>query len=133
MKNTSPTASDVKLWRRLLLVALIGTVPLFIVSWVLITKSYSGSIDFVIQEQKGIAFQRPLEQLLDLLPRYQAAARQTQAGDGSAAPRLAELRRLINTSMDLLAANYNGDPGRDLKFTDAELASRKLDNARLSV
>jgi PAS domain S-box-containing protein len=133
MKRSSLTASDAKLWQRLLLVALAGTVPLFIVSLVLITKSYSGRIDFIVQERRGIAFQRPLEQLLDLLPRYQAAARQSLAGDGAAAPILADLRQQIDRAVDLVAANYMGDQGQALGFTDEKLALRNRGRARLSV
>src|SRR5665213_3592364 len=133
MKNGSLSVSDTKLWQRLLLVGLTGAVPLFIVSLVLIKLSYSSSINFAFQEQRGIAFLRPLEQLFDLFQRYQAAARQTLAGDDSAAQKLADLRQQIDKSMDLLAANYNGDLGQALAFTDAELALRKRDNARLSV
>jgi PAS domain S-box-containing protein len=133
MKSRTSNVSGLNLWRRLLLVGVTGAVPLFIVSLVLIKWFYGGSINFALQEQKGIAFQRPLEQLLDLFPRYQAAARQTLAGEGSSSSKLADLRRQIDSSMDAFAANYNGDLGRALKFTDAELASRKLDNARLSV
>jgi methyl-accepting chemotaxis protein len=81
---------------------------------------------------RGNAFQRPLEVLLDLFPRYEAAARKAQAGDESAKAELADLQRQMDSQFDTLAANYNGDLGRALKFTDTELAARKRDNARLS-
>jgi PAS domain S-box-containing protein len=132
MKNWTLQVSDLKLWQRLLLVALTGTVPLFMVAVALINASYSGGIDAARQEKRGIAFQRPLEQLLDLVPRYQAAARQAVVGDPAASSELAELRRQIDQAMNSLAVEYNGALGRALKFTDAELTMRKRDNARLS-
>jgi len=93
MKNWTLHVSELKLWQRLLLVALTGTVPLFIVAVALINASYSGGIDSARQEKRGNAFQRPLEQLLDLVPRYQAAARQAVGGDSVALSQLAELRQ----------------------------------------
>ncbi len=133
MKNWMLHVGNVNLWQRLLLVALTGTVPLFIVAVALIKVAYSGGIDFALQEQRGNTFQRPLEQLLDLVPRYQAAARQAVAGDPGASLQLAELRRQMDQTMNSLAVEYNGGLGRALKFTDAELARRKRDNARLAV
>jgi len=111
-------------WQRLLLVGIVGAIPLFIVSLVLIRSSYSGSINFSLQEKRGLAFQRPLEQLLDLLPCY-------QAGGVPGRPDPKELQRQIDLALALLATNYQGELGRALKFSDTELAVRKRDNARL--
>jgi len=133
MKNWTLHVSELKLWQRLLLVALTGTVPLFIVAVALINASYSGGIDSARQEKRGNAFQRPLEQLLDLVPRYQAAARQAVGGDSVALSQLAELRQQMDQAMNSLAVEYDGALGRALKFTDAELTMRKRDNARLAV
>jgi len=46
---------------------------------------------------------------------------------------MADLQRQIDSQLQTLAASYNGELGQALKFTDAELASRKRDSARLSV
>ena len=124
MKRPDTHARDLSWWQRLLLVGIVGAVPLFIVSVALIRSSYSGSINFGLQEQRGIAFQRPLEQLLDLLPCYQAGG-----VPGRSDP--AELQRQIDRAMDDLAAKYRGELGRALKFSDKDLAVRKRDNARL--
>lgn len=133
MKTGIHNSGGIKLWQRLLLVVLVGAVPLFIVSLALIKVIYGDALDFTLQERRCVAFQRPLEQLLDLLPRHQAAARQATAGDASANTRMAELQREIDLAIKALAANYRGDMGRKLKFTDADLASRKRDHARLPV
>jgi PAS domain S-box-containing protein len=133
MNNPSPTARDAKLWKRLLLVAVIGTVPLFIVSLLLINRSYSSSIYFILREQSGITFQGPLEQLLDLVPRYQAAALREHPGEAAPVPGTASLRQQIDAAMSALAANYNSDLGLSLGFTDAKLATMDRESARLSI
>ena len=124
---------QMKLWHYILLAAAVGILPMTgIVSFVIGT-SVNKDIAFGTQEMRGDAFQRPLEQLLDLFPRYQSAARKAQAGDDSAKAGMADLQQQIDSQLQTLAVNYNGDLGRALKFNDAELASRKRDNARLSV
>jgi len=133
MKRTPLQAADLKLSRRLLMVALTGTLPLFVVALLLLTWSYRGKIDFILQERRGIAFELPLEQLLEAVPHYQAAARRSLAGDGSAARERADLARQIDALVATISTNYNGDPGQTLGFTDAKLALRNRDAARLSV
>ncbi len=133
MKNKPLRAGDIKLWQRILLVGLTGTLPLFIVSLILIKTSYSDSIHFGKQERLGITFVRPLERLLYLVPRYQAAARQAVAGDRTANPELTRLQQQINQELDRLADHYQGKLGKVLKFTDAELAAQHREIARLSV
>ena len=108
--------SDIALWRRLLLVALTGAVPLFIVSLTLIKTAYSELIDFGQQEQRGNALQRPLERLLDLLPRYQAAAQQALVAPGSASSEANELRAQLEQAFAALADGYDGELGRALKL-----------------
>lgn len=132
MKNKPLQANNIRLWQRLLLVGLTGTIPLFIVSLILIKITYSDSIYFAVQEQRGIAFQRPLEQLLFLVPRYEAAARQEASGGVGATNEVTGLRQQIDMEMDLVATNYNGTLGRALKFTNRELARRGRDTGRLS-
>ncbi len=122
---------SLKLWHYILLAAVIGLLPMTGILLFVIGTSVNKDINFGLQELRGDAFQRPLEVLLDLFPRYEAAARKAQAGDESAKAELLDLQRQIDSQFDTLAANYNGELGRALKFTDAELAARKRDNARL--
>ena len=122
-----------KLWHYILLAAAVGVLPMTGILMFVIGTSVNKDINFGAQEMRGDAFQRPLEQLLDLFPRYQAAARKAQAGDDSAKAGMADLQRQIDSQLQTLAASYNGELGQALKFTDAELASRKRDSARLSV
>ena len=122
-----------KLWRHFVLVGLTGAVPLFIASLMLINATYLKPIHFSQQERRGLTFQRLLEPLLVLLPRYQEAARRTAAGEPSEAFVLADLQQQIDQAVYRLSTNYQGHLGAQLKFTDAELALRGRDNARLAV
>jgi methyl-accepting chemotaxis protein len=128
MKNTR----SLELWHYILLAAIAGLLPMTGILLFVIGTSVNKDINFGLQEMRGNAFQRPLEELLDLFPRYEAAARKAQAGDESAKSGLTDLQRRIDSQFETLAANYNGELGHSLKFTDAELAARKRDNARLS-
>ncbi len=121
-----------ELWHYILLAAIIGVLPMTGILLFVIGTSVNKDIAFGLQEMRGNAFQRPLEQLLDLFPRFEAAARKAQAGDEAARAGMTDLQRQIDAQFETLAANYNGALGRALKFTDAELASRKRDNARLA-
>jgi methyl-accepting chemotaxis protein len=117
----------------ILLAAVVGVLPMTGILLGVISTSVNKDINFGMQEMRGNAFQRPLEQLLDLIPRYEATARRAQAGDESAKRELTDLKGQIDSQFDALTAVYNGSLGRALKFNDAELAARKRDNARLSV
>jgi len=123
----------VKLWQWIMVVVLAGIIPLVGISSFLIYNSINKSISFGQQEIRGNAFQRPLEQLLDLLPRYEAAARLAVAGNESAKTTMADLQRQIDQVFDGVTVSYNGKLGQALKFTDAELAARKREDARLAV
>jgi len=125
--------SSLKLWHYIVLAALTGVLPMTALLFFVIGTSVKKDIDFGTQEMRGNAFQRPLEELLDLFPRYEAAARQALAGDDSAKARMTDIQKQVDSQLETLSANYNGELGRAMKFTDAELASRKRENARLSV
>jgi hemerythrin-like metal-binding protein len=122
-----------KLWHYIALTAAIAMLPLTGILVYVIGTSVNKEINFGALEKSGNAFQRPLEVLLDLIPQYEAAARKAQAGDISGKAEMANLQQQIDGQFNILSANYNGDLGRTLKFTDEELAARKRDNARLSV
>lgn len=122
---------SLKLWQRVLIVAATSSLPLLVIAAWLINVSVSKDIRFTLLEAQGNAFLRPLEQLLDLLPQCQLAARQELAGDVSAAAARAELQRQIDQIMAVLAANNQVHPGRGLplKYDDAP----RQGQARLAV
>jgi len=100
-------------------VALTGAVPLFIVSLTLIKGSYSEPIRFGEQEQRGNRLQRPLERLLDLLPRYQAAVARSLAAGGVPTQEPQVLAREIEQALAQLGNDYRGEPGRALELDEA--------------
>ena len=124
---------SLKLWHYTLLAAMAGVLPMTGILLFVIGTSVNKDINFGLQEMKGDTFQRPLEQLLDLFPRYQAAARKALAGVESAKHDMADLQQQVDSQFEKLSANYNDELGRALKFNDAELAARKRDDARFSV
>jgi hypothetical protein len=125
--------NSLKLRQYLQLAAAAGLIPMTCIVLYVMNSTGNKDINFTVQEMRGNTFQRPLEQLLDLLPRYEAAARKAQAGDSSAKTEMSGVQQQIDAHFDALTSIYNGDLGRALKFTDEELAARKRDNARLSV
>jgi PAS domain S-box-containing protein len=133
LKSEARSPSDTRLWRRILLVGVTGSAPLFVVSLLLINLAYSGAIDFGLQEQRGNAFERPLEHLFELLPRYQAAARAALAASPSTELSLPEAKRQIDEAVSRVASEYEGELGHALQFNDAALRSRDRTDARLSV
>jgi len=131
--DQTQSARDNAVWKRIVLVGVTGALPLFLVALVLIHVAYSDAVDFGLQEQRGNAFERPLEHLLELVPAYQLAARRQLAGEPAAGLTLTESRREIDEGLRAVAAAYDGELGRALQFSDAELLARHRPNARLSV
>jgi len=121
-----------KLWHRIALVALTGTVPMVLITVYVISTSINKDIAFGVQEMKGNTYQRPLEKLLNLLPQHQAVAREALAGETAAKNQLAQLQQQVDQAFGDLGV-VQRELGAALKFTDAELAARKRENANLSV
>jgi PAS domain S-box-containing protein len=112
-----------------LLLAVTGALPLFLVALVLINLAYSGPIDFGEQELRGNALERPLERLLELLPRYREAARHTLSDPNANPDELSNTRLQIDRAVSALAAAYDGELGRALHL--AGPADAKPDGSRL--
>src|SRR6187549_1719602 len=132
VKDNARSTYDTRLWQRILLVGLIGALPLFVVSLLLINVAYNDALDFAIQERRGNAFQRPLSGLIGLLSRYQAAVSRPLA-EGTKDLELSETERQIDVALRALKLEYEGELGRALQFSDAALHATNRDNARLSV
>lgn len=118
-----------KLWHRIVLVNLTGVLPLVAICLYVITTSIKKDIDFGLWETYGNAYQRPLAQLLDLLPRYQETARAALANDADARSRLPGLQSQIDQAFSDLNA-MQAAFGEPLQFTAEGLASRKREQAR---
>ncbi len=107
------------LWQRMALVILAGVAPMAAITLAVITISINKDIDFGRWETYGLIYQRPLERLLDAIPRYQNA---TAANERDA------LRQQIDEAFSALdqAQTSVGDA---LQFTDAGLAARQRADA----
>src|SRR6187399_2935991 len=69
-----------RLWRRLVLVAITGAVPLFLVSLFSVHSSYSPEVHFSQQERRGVAFLSRLDVVFEALSRYTESIAATRAG-----------------------------------------------------
>ena len=123
---------EIKLWQRLVIVALAGTLPMVAITMYVISSSINKDIRFGVQESRGNAYQRPLEKLLELFPQHEALARKTLAGDAAATSQLPQVKQQIDQALGELD-NVQHTLGVALKVNDAELAARKRDNARLAL
>lgn len=132
-KDKTQKERDTRLWLRILLVWLTGTIPLFVVSLVLLNIAYGGLVDFGRQEQRGSAFQRPLEHLFEAVLEYQTFARQQAAGSPADPELLARARSQVDAALGVVTKEYQGELGQRLQFTDQALLSRDLGEARLQV
>lgn len=101
---------------RLALLAVVFVVPLTAIIVWLILHSINPNIEVASLEQAGDAYQRPLEQLLDLVPQHHLAATSDQ-------PRIASE---IQQALQALAA-VQSEYGEDLQFTQEGLSKRKRD------
>ncbi len=105
-----------KLWHRVLIVAVTSSLPLLLISSYLINISVSKDIQFTVKEIGGSKFLRPLELLLDLIPKYQAEVLKVAAGDAAAGSNVQLLKGRIDSAVALVTANCNEDLGRMLGF-----------------
>lgn len=120
-----------RLWHTLVLVAGTGFLPMLAVTVFVINTSINKDINFGKQELRGNAYQRPLEQLLSLLPRYQAAVEEAARSAGTPRDGINALAQKIETALDALAT-MQAEHGEALQFTPEGLASRKREHATLS-
>jgi hypothetical protein len=116
-----------KLWQNIALVILAGVVPMVVITLGVITVSINKDIDFGRWETFGLAYQRPLEQILDALPQYREACRKS-VGAGTSADSRAAVEERIDKAFAALAAAQD-EVGERLQFTAEGLASRKRASA----
>ncbi len=118
-RNTIPR---IKLWQSIAAVIAVAVVPMVAITLGVVTISINKDIDFGRWERFGLVYQRPLEQLLDALPRYRHAA---DTADRAAAD---AIRAEIDEAFGRLAAAQSA-VGEALQFTPAGLRSRHRESA----
>src|SRR5450631_1982143 len=133
MTDNMRVVRNTRLWLRILLVGLTGALPLFVVSLVLINISYSGAIDFGQKEQRGNAFQRPLQRLFQRLPTYQTAVRRTLAAQTPDQLELSKARQQIDEALKAVVAADAGELENASQLSALERKWAELERAPLSV
>jgi PAS domain S-box-containing protein len=132
LRDKTQSLRDRTLWKRIVLVGLTGALPLFAVSLILIQVAYSDAIAFGVQEQRGNAFERPLERLFEALPMHQVASKHKLDSVAGAEAELLQAKQRIDEALQEVSAAYAGELGSALRFTDAELGASHRAHARLS-
>ena len=111
---------------RLLFISIAFSLPIGMLLFQMV-KEVNEDIRFARWETYGNAYQRPLMQLLELIPRHQIAAMTTDAKAG--APALRTIAAGIDEAFDGLET-VDRRLGVDLGFTTVELAKRKREHVR---
>ncbi len=113
--------------RKLILISVSLLLPLGVVVWMLLDL-LTGTIRGAQLEQEGIAYQRPLEELLKHLGQHQALAHRFLAGETDVEDALRRERTGVGQALaELEAAQVRY--GKDLQFTEAALAARERSGA----
>ncbi len=116
--------NQLKVSQKLMLISIFFVMPDSLMLYLFIS-GINQDIRFTRWEQKGNAYQRPLENLLERLPEHQWLAQ----APADPAPRLAKQAQ-IDTAFEQLA-EVDARIGADLEFTDEGLAKRKREHCRV--
>jgi signal transduction histidine kinase len=118
--------NHLKVSQKLGLICIFFVMPDSLMLYFFIT-GINANIQFAQLEQKGNEYQRPLEDLLDLIPQHGSLA----AAAATGAPRAKEQLALKQAQIDAAFRNLHAVDARigvDLQFTDEGLAKRKREH-----
>jgi len=121
--------SNLKVSQKLMLISIFFVLPDSVMLYLFIT-AINDNINVARLEQKGNQYQRPLEELLELIPQHRELAQRVLdhvPGSGEAMARKAEQ---IDAAFQELAA-VDSRIGVELQFTDEGLAQRHRENYRV--
>ena len=125
--TASPPPAPDRVWQKLVTISVFFILPNALMLYFFIT-GLNANIHFARLEQMGIEYQRPLEKLLELIPRHALLAEDADAPVGRG---IAESRAEIDVAIaDLIAVD--GRLGVDLQFTDEGLGKRAREHCRAS-
>lgn len=123
---------QMSLGQRIAAVGCLFALTVAVALYYFITKGFSKDIEVATQEQYGDAYQRPLEQLLELIPQHQLAARQYLSGRKELQSQLSSIETQVEPALHSLQ-EVDARLGRVLQFTTEGLAQRKRDHARANI
>ena len=122
---------NLKVSQKLMLISIFFVMPDSLMLYLFIT-GINANIEFARQEEKGNQYQRPLEDLLELIPQHRLLADQARAGGEAVAEQLARTQNQIDAAFDALET-VDALIGADLQFTDEGLAKRKREHYRVNI
>ncbi|MEI9895690.1 MAG: hypothetical protein WDN28_17830 [Chthoniobacter sp.] len=121
--------SNLKVSQKLMLISVFFVLPDSVMLYLFIT-AINDSINFARMEQKGNQYQRPLEELLELIPQHRQFAQQALDGEPHAREAMARKAAQIDAAFQELK-EVDGQIGAELQFTDEGLAKRHRENYRV--
>jgi methyl-accepting chemotaxis protein len=124
------TLHKLRLWQQIVLVCCTFTLPVAIGAC-FITSEFNKDIEFARLEQSGNRYQRPLEQLLESLPKHQDAARRSVIGAKTASLEMSSAQAQIDKGFEAWQA-VDQEIGASLQFTAEGLAKRKREHVQFA-
>jgi len=118
--------ASMKVSQKLMLISIFFVMPDSLMLYFFIT-GINTNIEFAQLEKKGNEYQRPLEELLELIPQHRMLAQ--TVGDISAREQLAQKQAQIDAAFNALEA-VDARLSADLQFTDEGLAKRHREHYR---
>ena len=122
---------NLKVSQKLMLISVFFVMPDSVMLYLFIT-GINANIQFAQMEIKGNEYQRPLEDLLELLPEHRLLADRAAGGDTSAAAQLPRKESQIDSAFESLK-EVDERIGAELQFTDEGLAKRNRERYRPSI
>jgi methyl-accepting chemotaxis protein len=116
--------------KKLMLISIAFGLPLAGQLYFLVSN-INETIDFGRLELYGNEYQRPLEELLHLIPQHQFAADRVLEGDKSQQSQMTEVQSKVETAFEALQA-VDAKRGAVLQFTEEGLKKRQREQARPS-
>src|ERR1043166_9242071 len=123
------TLSRLKLWQKIVLIICTFTLPLGVLG-VFVFQGYQKDIKLAQWEKWGNEYQRPLEQLLELLPQHQSLVARDLAGGKGLKTDLANKAAQIDKAFETLET-VDAKLGVALQFTPEGLAKRKREHVQV--
>jgi signal transduction histidine kinase len=118
-----------KVSQKLMLISIFFVMPDSLMLYFFIT-GINANIRFAQYEQKGNEYQRPLEELLELIPQHGALALNAAAAGPALREQLGKKQAQIDAAFRALE-DVDSRLGAELQFTDEGLAKRKREHYRV--
>ncbi len=120
--------ASLKVSQKLMLISIFFVMPDSLMLYFFIT-GINANIEFAQLEKKGNEYQRPLEDLLELIPQHRMLAQTAGAGDPAIREQLAKKQAQIDAAFNALET-VDARLNADLQFTDEGLAKRHREHYR---